>query len=409
MDNFNQYLQQENESFEEWKFRLIFGKLEKTIDLDWSEIVELLDLQCSADHLRKTAYGAYEYYIYSLKKKKNSLEDIRERIGELDIVKRKVQVEKQELGKIKRELIKSISIADDLKQYMQDNNFQVVIPEYCKNELKIVSSDVEYVMIVHITDLHIGYVIDNCKGNYFNWSIANQRIDRLIAECEKTIKTYNINKVYVISTGDDIEHVYMRKNQSQFSEFTLAEQINKAIELKYRFLVALCRHCNVEYDSIYGNHDRMNGEKDANLDGDNSEVIIRKQIGMYARLSGNKRLTVVNRKHNDKEIKKVIGGLKCKFVHGDKIKAKNGKVIIKNEMSMDNIWYDLLFKGHLHNFGIESENHGRHIISTGCLSGYNDYSTNFGCTTVASQTIAVIKQDLIAGSEIELIKDVKLQ
>lgn len=403
------YLQQEDESFEDWKFRLIFGKLERTLDLDWSEIVDILNLQCSADHLRKTAYGAYEYYMHSLNVKKNKLENIRERIGELDIVKRQVQVEKQELGKIKRELIKSISIADDLKQYIKDSNFKIVIPEYCKKELNLPSSDIEYTMIVHITDWHIGYVIDNCKGNYYNWSIANERIDKLIEECEKYIKMYNIKKVYVISTGDDIEHVYMRKNQSQFSEFTLSEQINKSIELKYRFLVALCRHCKVEYDSIYGNHDRINGDKDANLDGDNAEVIIREQIDNYSRLSGNRRLTVINRKHNDKEIKKIIAGLKCKFIHGDKSKTRDGKTLLKNEISMDNIWYDLLFKGHLHNFQVESENHGRYIISSGCLSGYNDFSINFACATVASQTIVVVKQDLNINSEIELIKDVKLQ
>jgi predicted phosphodiesterase len=95
--------------------------------------------------------------------------------------------------------------------------------------------------------------------------------------------------------------------------------------------------------------------------------------------------------------------LKCKFVHGE-YKSNDGKQFMKNEISMDNEFYDLLFKGHLHNFKLESENNGRYIVSTGCLSGYNDYSVNFGCTTVASQTIAIL-----GNNNVELIKDVQLQ
>ena len=41
----------------EKKLELCLQKLNKEIDLDWIEIVELLNLDCSADHLRKTAYG----------------------------------------------------------------------------------------------------------------------------------------------------------------------------------------------------------------------------------------------------------------------------------------------------------------------------------------------------------------
>ena len=44
--------------------RLCKAKLNKDIDLDWSEIVELLGLDVSADHLRKTAYGLIEYDNY---------------------------------------------------------------------------------------------------------------------------------------------------------------------------------------------------------------------------------------------------------------------------------------------------------------------------------------------------------
>ena len=82
---------------------------------------------------------------------------------------------------------------------------------------------------------------------------------------------------------------------------------------------------------------------------------------------------------------------------------KNGKYNLSKIISSDNKFYDLIFSGHLHNFSIESENHGRYAISTGCLSGYNDYSKNFYCSTVASQTITILKDN-----EVEMIKDIQL-
>ena len=54
----------ENESFLAWKFRLIRGKIENNIDVEWQKIVDVLGLKISSDHLRKTSYGVYECLKY---------------------------------------------------------------------------------------------------------------------------------------------------------------------------------------------------------------------------------------------------------------------------------------------------------------------------------------------------------
>lgn len=376
---------------------------------DWSEIEEILlsqGIEVECDENFRCAVKRYENNNGILKKREqyksqvidSKLNEVKQIIGELDIKKEQLKNQNRQLNTIKKDFIKSISISEELKEYFSENCC-VLIPDYCKESFNSIG---KYQMLLHISDWHIGYIIDDCKGNYYNWEIANQRINQLIEECYKYIEIYDIDKIYVVNTGDIIEHTYMRKNQSQFSEFTQSEQINKAIELIYRLLCSLCKYANVEYDSIYGNHDRFNGDKTANLDGDNAEVIIREQIKNYKELSNNKRLTVINRKHTDKEIKKNINGIKCKFLHGED-STKDSKKAIKNEISMDNEFYDILFKGHLHNFSVESENNGRYVVYTGCLSGYNDYSVRFGCTSVASQTIAVFSEN-----KVEIIKDVQL-
>ena len=62
--NINDLKRLENETQFEYKLRLCKAKINKEIDLGWQEIVELLNIDMSADHLRKTVYGLIEYDDY---------------------------------------------------------------------------------------------------------------------------------------------------------------------------------------------------------------------------------------------------------------------------------------------------------------------------------------------------------
>lgn len=412
------YDRYDNEDKFDYVMRLIETKKEENPDdLEWEDIIEIANLNMNRDTLRKandTEFGGYN--VYKVMKQrlaelqcgedKTEMQKLRDKIGEFDIKKRQLQIERNGLNKLKRDLIPSVVVADELAQFMIDNNMQINIPEYCFDKVETKNND--YEMIIQLSDLHIGYVIQNCKGNYFNWDIANKRIDKFIEEIHRYIKLYNITQVYVVNTGDVIEHSYLRQNQSQFCEFGQSEQINKAIEIIYRFLIAICKASNVSYYSVAGNHDRMSGDKKANMQGDNADVIIARQLYNYNEIakknkdSSEFRLTIIESDPFEEEVILEVNGTKHKFIHGDG-KIKDGDRLLKSEMSMDDDSYSL-WRGHYHNFNIHSENNGRYIISSGCLSGFNNYSTDFGCKTSASQTIGII-----GDGRVELIKDVQLQ
>lgn len=277
----------------------------------------------------------------------------------------------------------------------------ITIPKQCHYPLPI--KDKSKTMICLISDWHIGYKITNCKGNYYNWEIANERVNKLISACQKYVKLYGIERVYVYNLGDLVEHTYMRQTQAQYCEFMQGTQIEKATQLLYRFITALSEMCNVVYDGIAGNHDRYSGEKSENYDGDNVNSTITPLLKTMFEIADNNRVHIIERNYSDKEIINEINGIKCKFVHGDK-HSKDDKTKLKNEISMDNEIYNLYCEGHWHNFRCLSENRGRYIVTNGCLSGFNDYSTTFGCATNASQTLIVLSD-----REIEMIKNVDLQ
>ena len=400
--------QRADEDIVEYAKRLTRAKLiDKTIETDFVELAPLIFDKClNSSECRKRLYGIKRIIELEelLDKSRTStmpkthLQRLKGIIGEYDEKKRLMQLQRNELMRLKRELIPTLALTEELWQRMEDVDFNIEIPDYCYETIECNDG---YKMILNISDWHIGYLINNCKGNQYNWEIANKRVDKLINRVIEYIKRYNITYVHVVNTGDTVEHNYMRKNQSQFCEFGLGEQINKSIELIYRMLIAINEHAFVEFHSLPGNHDRSSGDKTASQKGDNSNVIITRQLYKYNTISGNKRMIIHDLHPFTEEIKLEINNTKHKFIHGDG-KTKDGKKLIKQEMSMDDDRYNL-WKGHLHNFNILSENNGRYVISTGCLSGYNDYSKIFGCSTIASQTIGII-----GDGEIELIKDVQL-
>ena len=243
----------------------------KLNDMEYQDIIDKYGIKMHYDSLRKsqqTPFGTVAATQYLLMKNdnKSSMEQVREVLGEQYIVKQQIHNDRLKLNKIKRDLVPSITVAEELKQYMSENNFSITVPEYMYEPIV---DNSEYTMICPISDWHIGYVIENCEGNYFNWEIANERVNKYISECRKYINLYSIKKVYVINCGDTIESVTMRYTQNQFCEFYQAEQINKAIELIYRFIIALGKDCEVVYGGIAGNHDRLSGDRKKEYEKDN--------------------------------------------------------------------------------------------------------------------------------------------
>lgn len=376
-------------------------------DDDWSEIISRYGVKCANDTLRKasqTIFGGYfvsEYMKYKgyISSPTTNLTKAREVLGEQYIVKQQIHNDKLQLNKMKRDLVPCLSVADELAEIIKANNFKIEIPEYMYSPT-IGSS--KYTMICNISDWHIGYLIHNCNGNSFNWEVANERINKYIEECKKYIEAYGIKKVFVVNTGDTIEGTYMRQTQDQSCEFYQSMQIAKATKLIYRLLVALCEDCDVVYGGIAGNHDRMSGDKKKNYAGDNANVSITEHLKDLVEVSESNKISFIETGYADTDFKVEINGLICKFAHGDNI-PKMDKNTIANMISADNDFFDILFTGHLHNFSMISENHGRYRVQTGCLSGYNDYSKAFYCQTDASQTICIL-----GDRKIELIKDVNL-
>ena len=136
----------------EKKLELCLQKLNKELDLDWVEIVELLGLDCSGDHLRKTAYGIKECYDYfSSKTKEMIAQEEYEKLleQELKIKKEKVKLNdlKAQLNKKVREFARKENLSELLEEKIKELDMQ---PRVINDELSLIFH--------HLISLHTIYL-----------------------------------------------------------------------------------------------------------------------------------------------------------------------------------------------------------------------------------------------------------
>lgn len=401
----------EKETFEK-VLKTCIDKVDGLNDKDWQDIVEEYSLGIHRDVLRKAIQaplGSYAVCKYFEEKELDKapvskMDEITDIIGELEVKKMDVKQKISRLNKIKKELGNTVIISNDIKEFLQEDLSEIDVWIEPR-----VNSNGDYKLIVGIQDWHIGYVINNYKGNFYDYKIAQKRLHKLIGEIKNLCDRYSITDVVIIHLGDIIENTYMRDTQQAFEcEFYMSEQISKATKLMTEFILSVAKtaNVNVEVGMVGGNHSRMSS-KAANIEGDNSNVIIRDSlITIFDLIQKDieQRITFLDVDYIDDSCIFEVNGIKVKGIHGDN-RVSDKKKLYDSERTLDDEKYDLIMLGHYHNFNVNALNSGGYVVTGGSLFGYNPYSVKrMGCNTNASQTLIVV-----GDGEIEVIKDVNLQ
>lgn len=394
-----------DENREQYIYRIYSNKIKnQMINKDCAEVINKeLGTNFQESYLRgifvNYSKGFDEGYEKALSSKEGSkLDEIKEELGELFVANQELRNKTRKLTKLKRDLVKTVEISNDIKSVLKEevHNFEQL-------NYKPIITESENKLVILLSDWHIGYVINDYKGNSFNYNIAQDRLSKLLGEVRKTCEIYNISEVVVANAGDTIEGLYMRENQSYDCEFNLSEQIVMATKLLYGFCTSVSDFANVGFVSVGGNHMRSSGIKNANVEGDNANVIIVETFKEFINISNNNRIEVLETDFKDDSATFNLCGKNIKLIHGDN-RVKQSKKLFDAEATIDEEFYYLILRGHFHNFSIESQN-GGYVVTNGCLFGYNPYSVKrMSCSTKASQSLIVINNN-----GIELIKNVELQ
>ncbi|MEC2335088.1 hypothetical protein [Bacillus subtilis] len=318
----------------------------------------------------------------------DTLKSIRQEVGELAWHKREVQNETRKLGKMKRNLIDGGLFINEVTMAVRNVLSDIDFKEILSHNFSPIPDHGNTRIIAVVSDWHIGALV-NVEGNQYNLEIAKRRINDYIVQILALANARKVYRIDVVYLGDMLEHAYMRNSQAYHAEFPVSKQMALGGRLMIDLLTRLSKTHFVTYRGISGNHDRMNGDKNANIDGDTGMVVVNEMVKLFIESSEIKNLMYVQAKDFSTTLE--VNGKMFKFVHGDlEKKADAGK--IHDHSSRDKVTYDAIIYGHFHHFFALEVGVDRWEIRCGSTKGSDDYSEKLGVGSAPSQLAIVVTE-----------------
>lgn len=315
----------------------------------------------------------------------SKLESIKELVGDIAYEKRDNQKVLTELNKVKRELIDYSLFAEQIGQAFASQEFNLTPSMLEKKE----ESDNK--MIIQFSDFHIGAKVEN-EFNTYNFEVAKERMAKYLSTVIDECKRRNITSVYVMQTGDIVEHFQMHTTQAFEAEFILSEQINKASNIIVNALMTLANNgLQVTYAGIAGNHDRLNAVKNMSQHGDTVTSITNEAVKSFIQYSETKSVEFVEARAYEHSFE--INGVNVKAIHGDRDNLKDDNLLLKHS-ELDDTNYDLIIAGHIHMRKIVEVSYNKFIAIAGSLKGADNFTLDtLRKNSMPSQNFYIIDKD----------------
>ena len=374
-------IRKDNESNDQYQVRLTLLK-QNGIDIDWSEIAELVGDGRSSEAYRKDSYGIRRY---------NNIKDednINDNETLLEIKKQKIQL--SDLRTDVNSKIRELARIDDIV-----NCF--------KKEL----TNIDTYPTINVKENHL-YQNNNAKGliicsdiHYDGDEVIVNRMENLVNKVIDKCKLHEINQLTVIFNGDLINNELKTTIRLENRE-NVANQIVGVGKLLSDVIYNLSKHIPyVVYSVVTGNHCRTISNYKEALSTDTYLPIIDEIIKLRVSNLDN----VVKLPNYDADERFCIFNLNGKtFVatHGDAIKKieTNGIQSVEGYLNKS---LDYLLLGHFHN-PKEIMSYGKQIIMNGSVADNSDYAKKLLLKTPPIQKLLIIDSE----GDIECTYNIKL-
>ena len=379
----NELNRREGETDYEYCFRLSYAKVREGLDIDWQEIVNLCNINWSADHCRKTMIGAIRHQDYIDSKTKEQLESEQyEKLiqKELELKKEKVKVQdlKTQVNKQIRELARKENLGEILEEKLDKLPNQMINMNYI-NHMPSKKQG-----IAMISDVHYGMVVDNFLNKY-NPDIAQERMNYLTDKIIEYSKLNNLDVMNVCLLGDMISGEQYLSVRLENRE-NLINQIINVSELLSEAIYKIS--LNVPFVTVSiadGNHERVYNKKE-NLNKDNYTELIRKFLELKLKDVSN--ITFTENVYDNNIISFECCGNTVVGLHGDKCKKDK----VSYEMyNMLNKKIDIILMGHFHQIS-QDICYETIVYRNGSFIGTDEYARNLNLNTYPTQKLLIVSE-----------------
>lgn len=364
---------EENIQFE---VALCIGKVKGENDYTWDEIAEMCNSPFSGDYMRKLAYG-YRRLIES---------------GYL------TETPDEQLIKLQKERIKLSTAKSLVNKQLRDISRAELLYEQVRSKIQTLETPMfncypidkkgtSY--ILHISDIHYGSAF-KVEGNEYSIEICNKRMEKLLSEVIELIKEKNINKIYVINTGDSIQGM-LRMSDIKKNEIPVVESVVGFSKMLSSWLNELSRYCEVEYNHVSSaNHSepRFIGTSSGDMPEEDFEKIIINYIKDV--LINNPRIKV-NNDISRPYLELDIEGYNIIAHHGHGL--RNLDTAIRDLTMVNKKFYNFLITGHMHHLEVKETDDGCKVLMASSFVGVCPYSKKLLKTSSPSANMYTIEKD----------------
>ena len=361
----------ENENEEQFLWRLGQAKDSGALDMDWSEIADLMNKEFRDDETeyrkesayRKAYTNAKKFHEAGVFKKYDDDSYVKELLAAKDEVRKEKQKlfdERKALNKLSRESARAEENFARLEEQIRENG-RTTLPEVHNNVYQSGND-----LIISLSDFHFGTTFNNHFGRYDS-DIAGERLSNYLSEILEIQRVHQAESAYLILGGDCVSGNIHWTTQLENRE-NVIEQVQKCAELIAAFVYELSKSfCAVYVNSVAGNHSRI-GQKDLVLRNERLDDLI--PWYMKAKLSHLKNVVYLDDSNIDSTIASFIVRKKMYFaVHGD-YDAYSEAGVSKLVMMLG-VKPHAVFYGHMHHCSYD-DIAGVKIIRSGSFCGTGD-------------------------------------
>lgn len=377
---------EEFENDEQFIWRLCQAKDSGLLDMSWNEVADILnkeldmgDMPFTASAYRKPYQQAKRFHDAGVFGEIDESSEIVAQRHELEKEKVKLRDERNELKRLLREQARKESFVEQVKRAVVDNV-----------ERRIGHKDKVYLqgdtdIVVTLTDLHTGIVIDN-SWNKFDEDVLKSRLGKYLDKICEVSERHNVENAHVIISEiiSGLIHTPLRIESNQ----NVIEQFLTAADLIADFLYELCDMVDTVHVYVTpGNHSRVVANKNELAKAENFDHLIIPYIG--AKLQNEN--DIVFHVNDIEESMAVfsVRGSNVVAVHGDKDDPKS--VVSKITMMLD-YRPSTIFMAHRHTNAMHTE-YDTKVITSGCISGSDNFCMDKRLRNRPEQVIAVFGND----------------
>lgn len=384
-----EYLRKDNENFLDYCDRLIEAKENNIIDIDKSEIWDLLfNEKLSSEESRKRIYGVRKI-ISKLKEEgyENITEDDVLKKIELDKIalqkeKYKIQTLRLDLNRIIRESSRTELLMEEFILALKECE-KIPLPEF--KELQNQPVDKQY--ILSFADAHFGKEFESITNEY-DLDIVYERFNKLLNEIIEIVDECKINKLIILALGDLVEGMCLRISQLSSLKIGITKQTVQFMRFMVSWLNKVSKYVEITYYSTpYSNHGQIRpfGTKANEFVSEDMEQIIFAYI--HDRLENNPRINVVE--CDSKHLIFNIFNYNIIASHGHDIKDIND--FIKDASDKYKVFFDYAFFAHKHSSGTKAVGEGQtnncEVINIPSIMGCDEYADDLLVGSKAGATL----------------------